>query len=112
MCNDTMKGTMSRMTVTIDVSEEAENVIRENGVDVQQFATYAVEDTIRRLLQGHEDATQHHNWWASLSQKEKEDELAIFRQSLADIDAGRVRPASEVFARLSQQSRKQSSSLS
>jgi predicted Fe-Mo cluster-binding NifX family protein len=64
---------MSRMTVTIDVSEEAENVIRENGVDVQQFATYAVEDTVRRLLQGHEDAAQHDNGWASLSKKEKEE---------------------------------------
>jgi hypothetical protein len=106
--DDIIESTMSRMTVTIDVSEEVENVIRENGVDVQQFATYAVEDTVRRLLQGHEDATRHHDWWASLSQKEKEDELTIFRQSLADIDAGRVRLASEVFARL----RKQSSSLS
>jgi predicted transcriptional regulator len=91
---------MTRMTVTIDVSDDVETIISGKGGDMQKFATFAIEDAMRRLLQDADDHEEGKNWWNSLSDTDKAKETRIIEQSLADVDAGRVKPANEVFERL------------
>lgn len=39
-------------------------------------------------------------WWLSLTPEEKQAEIAFIRQRLAEIDAGKTKPAEEVYARI------------
>jgi AAA+ ATPase superfamily predicted ATPase len=91
---------MTRMTVTIDISDDMETIISGKGGDVQKFATFAIEDALRRLLQDADDHEESKKWWSSLSDADKDKERGIIEQSLTDSDAGRVKPAEEVFSRL------------
>jgi predicted transcriptional regulator len=91
---------MTRMTVTIDVSDDIETIISGKGGDMQKFATFAIEDAMRRLLQDADDHEEGKKWWSSLSAEDKNQEISILEKSLADVDAGRVKPANEVFERL------------
>jgi predicted transcriptional regulator len=95
------------MTVTIDVSDDMETIISGKGGDVQKFATFAIEDAMRRLLQDADDHEESKKWWASLSEGDKAKEISFIKQGLADSDAGRVKPAEEIFNRLRNQKTKQ-----
>lgn len=46
------------------------------------------------------DADEARAWWNSLSEEERNAEQDRLARGLADIDAGRTRPAEKVYARL------------
>jgi predicted transcriptional regulator len=58
------------------------------------------EELLLSLLDSEEDTLRDREWWDALSEEERAAERAIIARSIAEADAGKVRPAEEVYARI------------
>lgn len=83
------------MTITIELPEELAARLTVAGVPTDDASRYAL-----AALAEVADSAEVRAWWDSLTESEQELEKAKTRESLAAGDAGRSRPAAEVYDRI------------
>lgn len=81
------------MSITIELPDEVETALREEaartGRTVETVAAARLLDSI---------ASEDADWWANLTQAQRQAEVDALRRSQAAADAGRERPLSEYRA--------------
>ena len=88
------------MTMTIELPDELAARLKAAGIPAEDASRYAVAALTEVADRAETDAAEVATWWDSLTEEEQEVERAKTRESLAAADAGRTRPAAEVYARL------------
>jgi len=102
------------MTITLQEQDEVLLLAeaRRRGTDPAQFATAALRAGLAALATlpaphdtaASESASEVDSddlaWWNQLTPEEQEAERTALRRGLADINAGRTKPAEEVYARI------------
>lgn len=96
------------MTITVDeiLAERIRSIATSLGKDPDQYAVAALRAIVER------DENEHSDWVEALSAEEWAKIAAGVDRGIADAEAGRVKPADEVFARLYASLQKADGSLS
>jgi len=93
-------------TFTLDLPDETAARLRaaaaREGLDPNRYAAVRLAEVLAGDEAGdpEADAAEVRAWWDGLSEAQREAETARTRASLAAADAGRTRPADEVYARI------------
>lgn len=89
------------MIISLDIPDDTlAALLQEANIRGTDAASLAVETLKERHTAGGADEVEAVAWWDSLSEEQRERIIAKVAQGLADIDAGRTRPAEEVYARV------------
>lgn len=83
------------MTITIELPDELAARLAAAGIPAEDAHRYAV-----AALTEVADRAEVRAWWDGLTEEGREAERAKTKESLAAADAGRSRPADEVYARI------------
>jgi predicted transcriptional regulator len=88
------------MTITIEDAELAARLRALADACGEEPGHFAVGLLRRAMDEAEADEAEAAAWWHSLTEQEREAERTRLARGLADVDAGRTRPAEEVYARL------------
>jgi hypothetical protein len=88
------------MTISIELSDQLAARLAAAGIPAEEAGRYAVAALLDIVDRAEKDASEVHAWWDSLSDEHRSNEARKTEQSLAQGDAGRVRSAADVYARL------------
>jgi predicted transcriptional regulator len=88
-------GAVWAMTLNIELPEELASRLAAAGIRSDEASRYALAALTEVV-----DHAEMRAWWDDLSAEERLKEAAKTRESLAAADAGRCRPAAEVYARV------------
>ena len=88
------------MTLMIELPDDVAARLSKAGIPVEEASRYAMATLVDIAARSEADAEEIKTWWESLSEEAREGERQKTKKSLADVDAGRVSGAAEVYARV------------